>query len=135
MLYEDNVIINAIQHTPQGRNSWVIAISDSESVPDQLFGFVTKNFTFNFEENVYFIVQNEGSGIADNKIAQIFDPVYQEDQARSKRDQGGTGLGVSIAKQIIEKHGGDVEIFSKEDNGACVICRLPKLKGDDEGNG
>ena len=135
MRVADNVMSNAIQHTPQGRNIWVIAISDSESVPDQLFEFVTKKFTFNFEENVYFIVQNEGSGIADNKIAQIFDPLYQEDQARSKRDQHGTGLGLSITKQIIEKHGGDVQIFSEEDIGACVICRLPKLKGDDEGNG
>src|SRR5690625_2913461 len=78
MRVADNVMSNAIQHTQQGRNIWVIAISDSESVPDLLFEFVTKKFTFNFEDNLYFIVQNEGSGIADNKIAQIFDLLYQE---------------------------------------------------------
>jgi len=134
MRIADNVMSNAIQHTPYGNNIWIIAISDSESVPDQLFEFVTKTFSFNFEENVYFIVQNEGSGIAEDKIAQIFDPLYQADQARSKRDEHGTGLGLSITKQIIEKHGGDVQVFSAEDIGTCVICRLPKLKEDVEGN-
>src|SRR5699024_6185094 len=134
MRIADNVMSNAIQHTPYGNNNWIIDISDSEIVTDQLFEFVTKTFSLNFEENVYFIVQNEGSGIAEDKIAQIFDPLYRADQARSKRDEHGTGLGLSITKQIIEKHGGDVQVFSAEDIGTCVICRLPKLKEDVEGN-
>src|SRR5699024_4905241 len=81
MRIADNVMSYAIQHTTYGYNIWIIAISDSESVPDRLFEFVTKTFSFNFEENVYFIVQNEGSGIGEDKIAQIFDPLYQADQA------------------------------------------------------
>lgn len=135
MRVADNLMTNAIQHTQYGNNIWIIAISDSGTIPSQLFEFVKRTCTFNFKENMYFIVQNEGSGIAGDKIAQIFDPLYQADQARSKRDEHGTGLGLSITKQIIEKHGGDVQVFSAEDIGTCVICSLPKLKEDGGRNG
>src|SRR5699024_2339666 len=73
------------------------------------------------------IVQNEGKGIPENKLAYVFDPIYQADEARNKQNRHGTGLGLSITKQMIEKHHGEIEIFSKESIATCVICKLPKF--------
>ena len=130
MRVADNLMSNAIQHTNAGGHIWLAAIS-AEGI-DQLFDFVKKSYTFNFNENMYLIVQNNGKGIAGDKIIQVFDPLYQIDEARSKIDAHGTGLGLSITKQIIDKHGGDVQIFSKVEIGTCVICKLPKIKGKGE---
>lgn len=120
----DNLMINAIQHTNINGEIWFTAMSHQESLPSWLYDFV--KIVFDFEQYVYVVVQNEGQGIAANKIAQLFNPLYQEDQARSKRDDHGTGLGLSITKQIIERHGGDIRIYSKEEVGTCVIICLPK---------
>ena len=126
MRVADNVMSNAIQHANIGANIWITAVSDGDKRPDWLFEFV--KFEFNFAKYMYLIVQNEGKGIAQEKIEQVFDPLYQTDQARSKQDDHGTGLGLSITKQIIDKHGGTVRIFSAEDIGTCVICNIPKVK-------
>lgn len=120
----DNLMINAIQHTNMNGRIWLAAISNQASSPRWLYNFA-KN-AFDFEQDVYLIVQNEGKGIAMDKIAHVFNPLYQEDQARSKRDDHGTGLGLSITKQIVERHGGDIQIYSKEEVGTCVIIRLPR---------
>lgn len=126
----DNLMSNAIQHTNEGKHIWLAAISEGDSLPDWLYEFVT--YAFNVAENSYLIVQNEGKGITTDKMAYIFDPLYQTDQARSKKDANGTGLGLSITKQMIEQHGGSIQIFSKEEIGTCVICSLPKIKCEDE---
>lgn len=124
----DNLMSNAIQHTPIGKEIWLAAQSEDEV--DWLFGFVKGTYLFNFQKYMYIIVQNEGEGIEKDKLAHIFDPLFQADEARSKKDSHGTGLGLSITKQMIDKHGGDVQIFSEGNIGTCVICRLPKT--DDE---
>ncbi|PWA12184.1 sensor histidine kinase [Pueribacillus theae] len=122
----NNLMSNAIQHTDHGHQIWLAALSDGSLSPDWLFDFVKKELSSHAGDDVYFIVQNEGSGIAKEKITHIFDPLYQADQARSKKEARGTGLGLSITKQIIEKHGGNIQMFSEENRGACVVCRLPK---------
>ena len=53
--------------------------------------------------------------------------MYQADHARSKAGERGTGLGLNITKQIIEKHGGTVELLSRENDGTAVICWLPPI--------
>lgn len=130
MRVADNLMSNAIQHANIGGVVWLKAISDRE--PNWLFDFAKNAYAFNFNENMYFIVQNDGNGIAQNKIKQVFNPLYQADEARSKSDSRGTGLGLSITQQILEKHGGDIQILSEEETGTCVICRLPKLKEQGE---
>lgn len=123
----DNLMSNAIQHTNLGGQIWLA--TESEKEIDWLYGFVKRLYMFNFEENMYIVVQNEGQGIATEKVERIFDPLYQADDARSKKDASGTGLGLSITKQMIEKHGGDVQLFSEEGVGTCVICRIKKSEG------
>lgn len=120
----DNLMSNAIKHTNLGGHIWLA--TESEKEIDWLYGFVKQSYVFNFEENMYIVVQNEGQGIATEKMERIFDPLYQADDARSKKDASGTGLGLSITKQMIEKHGGDVQFLSEEAVGTCVICRIKK---------
>ena len=130
MRVADNLMSNAIQHANPGGCVWLAAISSEEI--DWLFDFTKKSYAFNFNENMYLIVQNDGNGIAESKIKQVFDPLYQADEARNKNDARGTGLGLSITRQIVEKHCGEIQIFSKEGTGTCVICRLPKIKEKSE---
>ena len=122
----DNLVINAIQHTNMDGRIWISAISDQESRPGWLYDFV--DTSFHFKDYVYLIVQNEGRGIALDKINDLFEPLFQGDQARSKRDDHGTGLGLSITKEIITRHGGDIQMYSQEEIGTCVMIELPKRK-------
>lgn len=130
----DNLMSNAIQHTNVNGKIWISALSAVTRKPDWLFDFVKNTIEFNFHGFVYLIVQNQGEGIERKKMEQVFNPLYQVDEARNKSDSRGTGLGLSITKQIIEKHGGKIQIFSKERIGTCVICQLPILKEKSEDN-
>lgn len=127
----DNLLINAIQHTRKHGTIWLAAISEEGSY-DWLFDFVHAQFTFHFERYTYVIVQNEGDGIPEENVQLLFEPLYQVDKARSKKDAHGTGLGLSITKKIIEKHGGNITALSKPDIGACFICAIPKGVERDE---
>lgn len=130
----DNLISNAISYTQTGGRIWIHVFSlEQTTSKGWMFDFVQETAQLNDEESVYLIVQNEGDGIPKDKIDYVFDPLYQVDQARSKTDSRGTGLGLSITKQIIEKHNGDIQIYSKSGVGTCVICRIPqktKRNGD-----
>ena len=135
MRVADNLMSNAIQHTAGKGHIWLAAISEEKV--HWLFDFAKKGYTFDFTKNMYLIVQNNGKGIAKENISEVFNPLYQTDEARTKTEARGTGLGLSITKQIIEKHNGDVRILSIEETGTCVICRIPKIlkRGEeDEGN-
>lgn len=122
----DNLIMNAIQHTDEGKSICICAFSDEAGKPETLFSFVNEAYTFQFDHFAYITVQNEGVGIRADDLPYIFDPLYQADESRSKKDTSGTGLGLSITKQIIEKHGGTITVFSEKDTGTCFICSLPK---------
>ena len=124
----DNLMTNAVQHTEPGKKIWLAAISSLANV-DWLFEFANADDNFDFEKFAYLIVQNEGEGISEEKISRLFDPLYQVDKSRSKKDAHRTGLGLSIAKQIIEKHGGTITVLSKQEIGACFICAIPKKEG------
>ncbi|WP_416333781.1 sensor histidine kinase [Bacillus smithii] len=69
-------------------------------------------------------VQDNGIGIAKEEIPKIFDRFYQSDKARTKSD--GAGLGLSIAKWIIEKHNGKVKVDSQLGEGTRFEITFPK---------
>ncbi|CAA9545030.1 MAG: Phosphate regulon sensor protein PhoR (SphS) [uncultured Thermomicrobiales bacterium] len=69
-------------------------------------------------------VHDEGSGIAPEDLPHVFDRFYRADGARS-RDSGGSGLGLSIARTIVEQHGGGITASSVPDEGTTFTVRLP----------
>lgn len=69
-------------------------------------------------------VEDEGVGIDPKHLPHIFDRFYRADRSRA-RATGGSGLGLAIARQIIEAHGGRVQIKSVPDRGTIVIFTMP----------
>jgi len=69
------------------------------------------------------IIEDTGIGIPKENIPQIFDPFYCVDKSRSRR-LGGNGLGLSIAKQIFDKHNMAITISSDENKGTTVFINV-----------
>ncbi|MFD0772067.1 sensor histidine kinase [Bacillus sp. CGMCC 1.60114] len=79
-----------------------------------------------YENNhVFFTVKDYGIGIPKEDIAHIFDRFYRVDKARN-RETGGAGLGLSIAKRIVDSHRGNIDVISKEREGTSFTVTLPK---------
>lgn len=79
-------------------------------------------------QGVEISVADNGSGIAHEHLARIFERFYRADQARS-RDEGGTGLGLAIVKHLVEAHGGRVYAESERGAGTTVACWFPEPPG------
>jgi two-component system, OmpR family, sensor histidine kinase BaeS len=99
-----NLLSNAIRHTPEG--SVVVGVS-----PDS-------------DGRVEVRVTDSGEGIPAEDLPYIFERFYRADAARSA-DTGGAGLGLAIARRIVEDHGGAVFVEDAPEGGAVVGFRLP----------
>ena len=71
-------------------------------------------------------VSDTGVGIPKSELDRIFDRFYQVD-ATSKRKYGGIGLGLAIARSIVEAHNGTITARSEENKGTTFIIRLPAV--------
>ena len=70
-------------------------------------------------------VQDNGQGIDSEQLPHLFDRFYRGDAAR-RRDQGGVGLGLAIAKAIVEEHGGQITADSAgQGKGSTFTVLLP----------
>ena len=80
----------------------------------------------NYKKDGFFniSVQDFGIGIAKNEQIKIFEKFYRTDKSRNK-NSGGTGLGMSILKKIVDIHGGIINIESKEDFGTTITISFP----------
>lgn len=71
-------------------------------------------------------VRDDGPGISEDKLEHIFDRFYRVDTERTK-DLLSTGLGLAIAKELVEAHGGTISATSVDCNGTCFTIRIPVL--------
>ncbi len=99
-----NLLDNAITHTPEGGE---IEVKTSNS-----------------SEEAITTVSDDGSGIPEDDLPYIFDRFYRVDKSRS-RGTGGTGLGLTIAKEIVEAHDGRITAGSTEGDGSTFKFTLP----------
>ena len=76
-------------------------------------------------------VSDQGVGIAEHEQQRIFERFYRSDQARS-RATGGTGLGLSIVKHAVQRHGGDMRLWSKPGKGSTFTMLLPAVAGPED---
>ena len=79
-------------------------------------------------------VQDEGSGIKEAELAKIFDRFYRVEESRATRF-GGRGLGLAIAKHLVDAHGGELSVSSVFGEGSKFTMTLPRQldwDGDDE---
>jgi signal transduction histidine kinase len=100
-----NLINNALQHTPAGG---VVHVSASEE-----------------PKGVRVEVCDTGEGIRSEDLPRVFERFYRGKEERLRRE-GGAGLGLAIAKGIVEAHGGAIGIKSTVGEGTCVWFSLPR---------
>jgi signal transduction histidine kinase len=79
------------------------------------------------DENVLFQVRDQGIGIPEDKLELIFDRFQQVDSSIS-RSQGGTGLGLTICREIVQQHGGRIWVESQLEQGSTFYFTLPLAK-------
>jgi two-component system sensor histidine kinase SenX3 len=99
-----NLIANAIAYSPRG---------SSVGVGVKLVDGV-----------VEIAVTDRGIGIAEGEQDRVFERFYRADPARARRT-GGSGLGLSIVKHAVQRHGGEVRLWSRPGRGSTFTIRLP----------
>ncbi|QNE47818.1 two-component sensor histidine kinase [Glaciihabitans sp. INWT7] len=100
-----NLIANAIQYSPKGSRVGV-GVSNADGI-------------------VEIAVTDQGIGIPDDELDRVFERFFRIDPARS-RHTGGSGLGLSIVKHVVQNHGGDIRVWSQPGNGSTFTIRLPE---------
>jgi len=77
-------------------------------------------------ERVELIVCDRGPGVPESERSRIFEPFYRPAGAR----EGGVGLGLSLVRQIAQRHGGDAQCLPREGGGACLRVELCRHQGE-----
>ena len=80
---------------------------------------------YNLDDKILVEVSDNGIGINEKHLKHLFDRFYRVDTSRS-RDQGGSGLGLSIVKHIIESHGQNINVRSSVGIGSTFGFTLQK---------
>ena len=82
---------------------------------------------YNEDDFAVVAIKDNGPGISEDKLPHIFDRFYRIDSERRK-DLMSTGLGLAIAKELVEAHGGTISVTSIKGEGSCFIIRLPIIE-------
>lgn len=79
------------------------------------------------DEFVNIIIEDDGSGIPEDKLNEVFNPFYRIDESRNK-ETGGAGLGLSVAMDIITYYGGNIVLENRKDkSGLIATITLPMI--------
>lgn len=105
-----NLLDNAVAYSPEGSAVNITVTRESDFVE--------------------IAVVDRGVGIAAEVQDRIFERFYRVDPARS-RETGGTGLGLSIVKHVVADHGGEIDIWSRPDQGSTFTIRIPAAQSEE----
>lgn len=129
--YERDVYVKSLTHAAP------IVHADKDKIKQLLFILLDNAKKYSAEpihiyigeENsgYYFVVEDKGIGIPKDAQQHIFDRFYRVDEARS-RDYGGSGIGLAIAKKIVDAHHGAIAVESEEQKGTKVKVWLPRAE-------
>lgn len=128
----DNIVSNAIRHTCENHRIWLGAFSTDVILPDWVDIQCKDSLDKYSGPGLFLIVKNEGNPINEKDKDNLFKPFYQGDEARSKKEHKGVGLGLSISKMIIEKHKGAIEVIPIKDVGNIMVCYLKNTSYKEE---
>ncbi|WP_409342433.1 sensor histidine kinase [Paenibacillus sp. MBLB4367] len=103
-----NLLTNAIRHSPEG-------------------GLLRLQVAMGDDRQIRFSLRDEGEGIAPDDMPRLFERFYRSDRSRS-RESGGSGLGLSIAKSIVDLHGGKLGAESAPGQGSLFWFTVPPGK-------
>lgn len=110
-----NLVGNAIRHTPEGG-----AISITAQASISTFILATRQ-----NKSVLISVEDTGEGIPPADLPHIFDRFYRADKSRTGEDGASSGLGLAIAKALVEAHGGRIWVESEEGRGTKMKMDFP----------
>jgi two-component system, OmpR family, sensor histidine kinase BaeS len=99
-----NLVSNAVRHTPSGGSVTARAHRDGEQVVIE--------------------VADTGTGIAADDLPRVFERFWRAEKSRTRRT-GGSGLGLSIVRKLVEAHGGTIQAASTRGEGSVFTLRLP----------
>lgn len=100
-----NLLSNSLKHTPAGGKVMLM--------------------TGGNQDFIYLVLNDSGSGIPPEDLARVFDRLYRSDTSRT-RSTGGSGIGLAIARAIVEAHRGTINIVSQVGAGTEVTVVLPR---------
>ncbi|WP_352419037.1 ATP-binding protein [Proteiniborus sp.] len=81
------------------------------------------------EKTITIEIIDNGIGIAEEDISFVFERFYRSDKSRSRKT-GGTGIGLTIAKSLVESHGGNISVHSQKGKGTQFVVELLKNQKD-----
>ncbi len=108
-----NLVKNAINYTPKG-------------------GHVTVTLEPDFYGNTLIYVEDTGIGINKKELMHVFEPFYRAESSRN-RGSGSSGLGLTIASEIVKMHSGRLTLKSAVNKGTTAIVTLPQSKNVENG--
>jgi len=103
-----NLLANSIQHSPDGARVWLRYAAQPDGA-------------------LRLEVEDEGTGIPPGAEERIFDRFQQASPSESR---GGSGLGLTISRQIVEHHGGRIWAEPNRERGAMFVVELPAARGE-----
>ncbi|AFM00705.1 MULTISPECIES: cell wall metabolism sensor histidine kinase WalK [Desulfitobacterium] len=119
--------LNTVQEIPLDRERMMRVImniiDNSRKYMDKTEGIITLSLRETYS-SIIIEIKDNGSGIPEKDVTQIFERFYRSDTARSEIK--GSGLGLAIAKQIVEGHEGRIWAVSRESKGTSVLISLPR---------
>ena len=109
-----NLLSNAVKFTPEG-GTVLMSVTVGDQTSDMLYADVK--------------VEDSGCGIREEELPFIFNQYYKA-PSNQKYNEGGSGIGLHLTKEIVEMHKGKISVTSSPGKGTCFTVRLSTMKAD-----